>query len=64
MKKVNESLAGKLRGTLKPNGQVPPAPPQAVQLTSENAAIFSAKFLEGILIELRKLNALLEKSSG
>lgn len=52
-KSINETVGGRLKGVAKP--------PAQVQLTPENAAIFSAKFLEMIVVELRKLNATLEK---
>lgn len=41
-----------------------PEPNKRVELTLANAPIFSAKFLEMIVIELRRLNANLEKSNG
>ena len=38
--------------------------PKQVQLTPENAPLFLAKFTEMIVVELRRLNANLEKKNG
>lgn len=59
MAKVQETKGTKLPPAL----QAKPAAGQ-VQLTLDNAPLITAKFLEQILQELRKMNAFLEKSSG
>jgi hypothetical protein len=41
-----------------------PEPPKQVELTLANAPIFSAKFLEMIVVELRRLNMNLESKNG
>ena len=50
-------------GALAPDG-VKPDSSKRIELTSVNASIFTAKFLEGILMEMRKMRELLEKQSG
>ncbi len=39
-------------------------PPKQVQLTAENAPLLGTKYLELILIEMRKLNKYLETHNG
>lgn len=56
MAKVNSDKQLKLNG----KDRIPAAPPVKVELTLANAPMYQAKFLEGILIELQKLNKFLE----
>jgi len=62
MSKVNDAKGGLLKPKSNDDGEKPPT--NQIELTPENAAIFSAKFLEMIALELKKLNANLEKIHG
>jgi len=57
---LNQSRLGAVKKNSKPKKsdkiQNPP-----IQLTLANAPIFAAKFLEGVVIELKRLNEKLEK---
>jgi len=55
MAKVNDTKATEIKAQ---------EPTKPVELTLANAPIFSAKFLELIVMELRRLNANLEKKNG
>ena len=50
-------------GTLAGANGVTPDSSKRIELTDANAPVLATKFLEGILIELRKMRELLEKQS-
>jgi len=59
-----KSIRDNNNGTLQATDGVKPDSSKRIELTNANAPVLATKFLEGILIELRKMRELLEKQSG
>jgi hypothetical protein len=54
----------KSKSTKNKNGAATPPPKTQIELSLANAPILSAKYLELILMELRKLNSHMDKIEG